>query len=672
MNQFPFNQGPEPDSFQRGWAHKLLFGGIVLGVIFVVGLGMFVYTMNIPKQTAAPAGTAQTEEGTRPESSGESTSEQEGERDDATTEEGSGGWFGWLFGGDKKLGASNLGSTSGEKGASQVFNVLSTIKPSAGSSFNLNSFELKLVDNPIPGSTLSVNKRIATAPGEGVYVASSNGSIQYSPDSNFVGTALGIGFQIKDTAGVTFTNVYKPVVTNAAATQPPQPIVCGVPGIQSVKMIDRRMPLPDGSGGSNTTTGTIKLRDLTSDNTKPLYLSTDMNTQIVEIDRNVWYTADGGESWQNRSPDKGSDFYPSNDVLSSSDGQTIFIGGSDGISNYLGYITSDQGQTWRQLQAPTESGGGAIGMSKDGMTLATMASTLIDDEYVATVYVSSDRGLTWNEGATLTPDDTPQAIKVFAGGEIIMIDNAYGPSYESQTLVSTDGGQTFSELSTGMTPGYGGHYNYRASETGLIQVARLGYSGGLQFTTNGGNSWSMVADPTDMGYLARDIFDTVTGTIVFIGSDLDYEQKAWISSDFGASWQDFPLPDLPGNPSSLDFLEDDTYLYGVDNYPTFDWFTKTDGGGWIQQTFPVVQSFDQMMIDLDVNTPGVQRSIDRRSSQGWQAVYDASADELTVDITDIDMFDEIVQHGIGFDHTLTSPGCTSPASAEIFVIIERF
>lgn len=32
----------------QGWAHKALFGGIVLGVAIVVGFGMLVYSASVP------------------------------------------------------------------------------------------------------------------------------------------------------------------------------------------------------------------------------------------------------------------------------------------------------------------------------------------------------------------------------------------------------------------------------------------------------------------------------------------------------------------------------------------------------------------------------------------------------------------------------------------------
>ena len=106
---------------------------------------------------------------------------------------------------------STAGASIQMMGQMQVYSVINNAAPSAGASFVASSLQLALVNNPVPGSTVSIDGVTITVPGEGVYsVDPTNGSIVFTPESEFVGTASGVRFTIKDTNGQSTTNTYVP------------------------------------------------------------------------------------------------------------------------------------------------------------------------------------------------------------------------------------------------------------------------------------------------------------------------------------------------------------------------------------------------------------------------------------------------------------------------------
>ena len=115
--------------------------------------------------------------------------------------------------------SSQPDTSSGVLGAVQVRNVLANDTPTPGSNFVASSLRLALRTGHVLGASISVDRKTVTAPTEGVYVAGNDGSITYTPDSSFVGTAVGVDYSIQDTAGNITTNVYVPTVTSSCTLQ---------------------------------------------------------------------------------------------------------------------------------------------------------------------------------------------------------------------------------------------------------------------------------------------------------------------------------------------------------------------------------------------------------------------------------------------------------------------
>ena len=115
--------------------------------------------------------------------------------------------------------SSKPGETQGAAGETQTFNALSHATPSKGHKFVNSSLMLSAVSDPVDGTSVSSDGKKVTVPGEGVYVANSNGTITFTPADGFSGKAKGVMFMLKDTSGQQTRNLYTPTVAVPACTQ---------------------------------------------------------------------------------------------------------------------------------------------------------------------------------------------------------------------------------------------------------------------------------------------------------------------------------------------------------------------------------------------------------------------------------------------------------------------
>lgn len=691
MEHSPFNQGLEPDSLQRGWAHTLTFIGIILALVVIIGVGVFAW--NGMKQQKTGEVTKEPDSGISEqidtpnvqEVSDESTTEETDTAEQGDSSSENSWWSGQTVNG-KKIGVSKAGMTTGKKGATQVFDVLSSIAPSTGASFDISTFALKLVSNPVPGSKLSADRKTVTAPGEGTYVAQSNGVIKYTPTNNFTGQARGVGFTVQDTRGVTFSNVYSPVVkAPTSPTTPPivPPVTCADPSITSTRMLDRRVNLDYYDYYGPAGVRTIKLRNISNGDALPLYISSDQSKQLVmPSSGGLWYSGNGGEDWQNRTPD-GITVLNQENVLVSEDGSRIVVFSNDpdqSNGRLYGFQSQNGGVTWNRTYLPqgvryTRG----YTMSPDGNVVSFMgAKDVGNDEYVYSNYVSSDNAVTWDQRFEFTTEDSIQGMTMHANGQIMVVSNAYGENYDSQTLISYDQGETFQQFSIPITPEYGGYYDFQASRDGQTRTVQVGYSDGVAVSNNGGVDWQTLNTST-LATVVRVFVASNNGTIIIHGYENGGQRATLITTNGGGSWQNFDTPDIDTSfPQEMRFYETaGQYLLRMQNLDTYEnrWYTSTNAGSsWSRVQLTVNQAYEARLIDLDPQTPGNQYLINREQERGWKAEYVPSADELTVTITDMDKFydqdDENANYFTEFEYTLTSPGCASPTPGTILAILD--
>lgn len=105
------------------------------------------------------------------------------------------------------------------QGSVMRFDVTSNDSAGQGATFVLGSLQLVLPQSPISGSVLSADGLRVTAPGEGTYVANSDGTVIFTPESSFTGTGVGVGYTIKTSLGTVISSTLRPTVTAQVAAK---------------------------------------------------------------------------------------------------------------------------------------------------------------------------------------------------------------------------------------------------------------------------------------------------------------------------------------------------------------------------------------------------------------------------------------------------------------------
>ncbi len=103
-------------------------------------------------------------------------------------------------------------TSSGNAIDPQSISVLQYVTPSQGATLDLSTLELGLPAQPVAGSTVSADRKTVTTPEEGTYTAAATGTITYTPATDLTGTIEGVSYTVKDTAGYTTKNTYKPEI----------------------------------------------------------------------------------------------------------------------------------------------------------------------------------------------------------------------------------------------------------------------------------------------------------------------------------------------------------------------------------------------------------------------------------------------------------------------------
>lgn len=280
-------------------------------------------------------------------------------------------------------------------------------------------------------------------------------------------------------------------------------------------------------------------------------------------------------------------YYNSSSITTSTGGY-----GGDGV-----YASANNGQSWeiRNVGIPLTSN--SIGVVRH---LISNNNDLIAVADYAGIYKSSDNGATWTQSSGISSTGTyGQYQSLAAVGNTIYYANYYAPN-SGALLRSTDGGQTFQQVTNLPVTGYSyGIYNaggtslvyivYAASQYKILQSPDGGinwtevgtlqsypfasafhngvlyiysYSGHIYNSNDGGLTWSQSA------YISATINDLVGATV----NGADYLFAAtqnngiMYSTDAGDSWQE-PSADLPSGVSShvkTLLVADDTLLAGTD------------------------------------------------------------------------------------------------------------
>jgi len=194
-------------------------------------------------------------------------------------------------------------------------------------------------------------------------------------------------------------------------------------------------------------------------------------------------------------------------VIALDDSTLVAMG--DPIDGCLCVVRSDDGgRNWNKVPCAVKDGPG-VPVSLEGEAafaasngnLSTVGDTIwmLSGGGASRVYRSVDRGWSWRVF------DTPlQQGGQMTGGFSMDFANArhgilWGGNWESKddntarAAVTTDGGETWTLVADGNGPGYGSSVRYRPGSNGR-QLALVGTPGGIDVSDDGGQSWRHVSD----------------------------------------------------------------------------------------------------------------------------------------------------------------------------------
>lgn len=530
--------------------------------------------------------------------------------------------------------AAKPDTSTGVKGASQVFNVLANDTPSAGSTFVLSSLRLGLVSGHVLGASISVDQKTVTSPTEGVYNAQNNGTIQFTPDPNFVNTATGVVYYIEDTAGKTASSTYIPTVVESIGQCDPANSLrlASYTGISSgfndgdiltSPIASHQVDWLDVAGGSSgskvvgigtLTHGGSSIYTFTSNNsgatwvmhpmpntftpkyiassadgTKLLAVGTDYDGGLDEWTTYIYKSTDSGLTWNTQTINPG---YPVNALASSADGTKLALAGVSSV-----HTSSDSGATWSAHAVGTSFESSAIASSADGSKLAVLGAD--DDGNVLTpsptVYTSSNSGVSW----------TP---------------NAIGANFLTTSIASSADGTKLVIGGSDYDGGVGDYipFVYTSTDSGTSWVSQLIVSGFQPTSVTSSSNGDLLA-----------MAGTVTGATS--------TSSVYTSSDSGYNWTEHANvaaldPQIYGTASGSNLVAVGRVVDWSDIHTTQVGTSSNGGTSWATSAL-VSQMFIASQVDLDPSTAGQQLTIDKTSTNGWTATYDTATDTLTYSIS---------------------------------------
>jgi photosystem II stability/assembly factor-like uncharacterized protein len=207
------------------------------------------------------------------------------------------------------------------------------------------------------------------------------------------------------------------------------------------------------------------------------------NTYLVEHETGLWFSPDGGTSWE--AGVDSTTFGPMAFAVRAS-GDTVWAGGGSGIGR-----STDGGATWRMYRAVPDGLSGdwvtVLGIQEDPGLSSVWASTwpLPGTSQYYSVTRTTDNGGTWRP---LSPDLDYDRAYDFA-----FLDSTVWIATDNGLHASTDWGETWRVLT--MQDGLPG------DEANTVEVAGdavwVGTSDGLAWTRDGGDTWEvlLVSDP---------------------------------------------------------------------------------------------------------------------------------------------------------------------------------
>lgn len=563
--------------------------------------------------------------------------------------------------------AAHPDTSTGRQGVAQTFSVLANDSPTSGAHFVLSSLRLKLTPSPVAGSTVSPDAKSMQAPGEGGYVANDDGTITFTPESSFVGTARGVAYTIDDTAGNTASSTYIPTVTTSvAACSDPSKETRELPtttfGLSSY--YDENYSIP---------AGTVMTMPFEADSYSVSEAVAKDSNRLVAVVYDpthsadtVYISTDQAASWQQPAVTE-STINGRGSLRVSDDGSTAGIGTSV-YDLHTGHATNTGAPWW--------SGFTENRLSADGSTIVRWDSSTPSPYYPQ---ISLDRGASWtnmSDPSGLNPVPSSHYIRGMAvshDGNTILAAEEFYDSASSQTMRgvyrSQDHGQTWQRItpehlfidsgSTNLDMTGGMMASSDATSIVVSGSDRNNNQSVIVSTHDGGMTWQTTRLSSSIS--PRYLLDASSDGLQLAAAGASYQ----LSNDGGLTWTSVP-GNGPFSPDSINATGSVMTAHPIINmYEPAKIGISTDHGLTWQSSVIVQPQFVPTDIDFDPNTPGIQTSF-ADPSNGWSVQYDPTTNDVTVTVTDSEAFDRAVSDGPNsWPHfTVASPvGCAQPPAS---------
>ncbi|TAH39643.1 MAG: hypothetical protein EYC70_02315 [Planctomycetota bacterium] len=334
----------------------------------------------------------------------------------------------------------------------------------------------------------------------------------------------------------------------------------------------------------------------------------------------ILYTADGGAHWVQRSSGGGYEALG----MDTTDVAHAWI-----ASRGSGVLRSaDGGARWEHVPVPGTSGYGAmsdVDFLSDQMTGWAVGHDSLFGGDPGLIAGSTDGGRSWTVQHLRQADSYVESVAALDGNTAVAVGNQYFPPKGGFILRTSDGGQSWTDIATGIA----------FLESVHFADATTGWASGgkIYKTVNGGLSWTeQFALP---GYAS---------SIHFAGL-----QNGWVVGDFGmilrstdggSSWVDRSSPAITVNLGAVFAVDSNTAW--VSGYGDYLWRTEDGGLSWqreapgpVDPVFP--GSFSALaFVDGDFGWAAGAKGVFRRSAgdpPGLALLHGRVGRELAVDLT---------------------------------------
>jgi CshA-type fibril repeat protein len=631
----------------------------------LLGVAAFAYFGAVQRQSTETTSSGQSSDGSDASDKGRADRSDDKDSETESGDVAQDGIFAWLGLSKSRFGNSVSVAddfSTGQKGSVQIFDILANDTPRDGATFVLSSLELRLASNYVAGSTLSTDRKQVVAPNEGTYQAQSNGTVRFTPESTFVGTAVGVGYTVRDTNGVNYQGNYKPRVVDTA------PVSCNDPRSQGFWLATKT-----GYIQGEEPSLTVKLQQLNASGVEMSVSSNGQRFFLVDDDGNALRSTDGGVNWQHVGPDI--DEYDNLSYAASGNGMVILLSFEVGEDEneeplYEHYRSTDGGGTWQPVDLPTP----VADYYEDATLISESGDVMYQLDFgysqgQVNVWRSTNMGVTWT---ALDPVDAfnPNSYAVSDDGTKLFI-SAYDPDTMAEPeadhllIKSSDSGATWTQSDP--TTEFIGYGELQVSGDGskvLMKAYKFSNDDQpLYASTDGGSTWTERTGP-GAGIRLNTIGLSNDGSrLIAAGDDSnnDYAPMYYASTDLGATWSSIAVPQVGPSLKRFVMVQDGAIIYALGYDATY--LTTNFGSSWTVMA-PIYQPFSEYRVDLNLSTAHSDYVLDKTATEGWKLTYDPVTDDLVATVTNQSLFvmpDEIIT-----EYTLAPlAGCSNPIKGKL-------